>query len=622
MATLYISQQNRSTHIPSTGILCMLIASLLLAHRPLHAQQPEASASMIRALLDDAAARFDVPREALYGIAYNESRWSHVPADSLHHACSGMPHAVGIMGLHDDPYFGHSLRAGIAIGISADEARTSIAKNIEAGAYHLSALFDGNDRSDLRQWLSAIGRYSGIPDSQPALQLLYVDGVLELLRRGWSSGDAYVPAMKVPTIDRASLAKELERMGLSVPPADYSGATWQASPNFSSRGGASITAVTIHDTEGNFAGSLSWLRNSASGASAHYIIRSVDGYTVQMVRESDKAWHVRDENPYTVGIEHEGFVARPEYYTPAMYNASAALTRYLIDRYNIPLSRTRVKGHIDFPNNSHTDPGGWWDWPGYFRLIARKPGSRVVIDPFEDNVVGWWQPSLSGSTVKTDPAGTRFAIAPSASYSGTNGASLSYSFTDGNGGAARYFRSGHGNTNDGLLNVGSSGYVTLAVKGDGSGHTLELWFYDNAKGNRIISAGAIAWNGWRVISLPISALGSGAPFRFHSLVLKQSPAGRRTGSIAVDELAHETIAAGVMGDDLDEEITSRKIALHPSEALPQTLREEGPVRILSILGEEVARFDAIPAQPVGSYLPRGMYLLVFTHTSCMVAVAD
>jgi hypothetical protein len=339
------------------GVLRGTILLIIVSAYPAAAQP----ASLVQALLDDAAVRFDVPRDVLYGISYAASRWVDLPADSLPPSCGDLPPAYGIMGLHDDDYFGHALGSAGAIGISAAEARASMEKNILVGAYHISALFDGTDRGDFRQWLPAIGRYSGIPEE--TLRLLYTDGVLQLLNRGWLAGNASVrPRPDIPEIDREKLREDLRGMGLAAG-ADYAGAQWQPSPNFSSRGGAAITAITIHDTEGEFAGSLSWLRNTESQASAHYIVRSVDGLIVQMVSESAKAWHVRDENPYTIGIEHEGFAARPEYYTSAMYTASAGLARYLIGKYHIPLDRSHVKGHIDFPNNTHTDPGGWWDWP-------------------------------------------------------------------------------------------------------------------------------------------------------------------------------------------------------------------------------------------------------------------
>src|SRR3546814_10763289 len=79
--------------------------------------------------------------------------------------------------------------------------------------------------------------------------------------------------------------------------------------------------------QGSYAGSISWFQNSSSQVSAHYLIRSSDGQVTQMVREYNKAWHVRSHNPHSIGIEHEGYISNPDWYTSAMYNTSAAITR-------------------------------------------------------------------------------------------------------------------------------------------------------------------------------------------------------------------------------------------------------------------------------------------------------
>jgi hypothetical protein len=61
--------------------------------------------------------------------------------------------------------------------------------------------------------------------------------------------------------------------------------------------------------------------------SSHYVVRSSDGQITQMVAEKDTAWHARSANPYSIGIEHEGYVDQPSWFTDAMYRSSAALTR-------------------------------------------------------------------------------------------------------------------------------------------------------------------------------------------------------------------------------------------------------------------------------------------------------
>ena len=124
---------------------------------------------------------------------------------------------------------------------------------------------------------------------------------------------------------------------------DYGPAIWNPAGNcnFSSRNGTNISAVTIHTTQGSYSGAISWAHNCNSNISFHYIIRSSDGQVTQLVHESDKAWHVGSQNSYTIGIEHEGWVDNPIWYTQEMYNSSSLLTKDIINSgYGIPPYRT------------------------------------------------------------------------------------------------------------------------------------------------------------------------------------------------------------------------------------------------------------------------------------------
>src|SRR3546814_1715674 len=75
---------------------------------------------------------------------------------------------------------------------------------------------------------------------------------------------------------------------------------------------SAVREVAIHTMQGSYAGSISWFQNSSSQVSAHYLIRSSDGQVTQMVREYNKAWHVRSHNPRSIGIEHEGYISNPD----------------------------------------------------------------------------------------------------------------------------------------------------------------------------------------------------------------------------------------------------------------------------------------------------------------------
>ena len=109
---------------------------------------------------------------------------------------------------------------------------------------------------------------------------------------------------------------------------DYAGATWRSSPNFSGRPAGStgkIRMVIIHTCEGAYSGCWGWLAKKESGVSAHYVVKEDGSEITQLVKESDKAWHIAakykkslnggqfaevegsSNNNFTVGIEHAGY---------------------------------------------------------------------------------------------------------------------------------------------------------------------------------------------------------------------------------------------------------------------------------------------------------------------------
>lgn len=202
--------------------------------------------------------------------------------------------------------------------------------------------------------------------------------------------------------DLKSLFKEdyemLSSTGLSFSKeTDYPEALWVPAPecNFEERT-KPISGVVIHYTEGSYAGCISWFQNCDAQVSAHYVIRSFDGQVTQMVRERDKAWHARSANGYTIGIEHEAYGDIISFFTEAMYASSSRLVRDICSRYeSINGHRTfyfdtldngmalntglhdlggetaciKIRGHQHYPDQSHTDPGPFWDWNYYYKKI-------------------------------------------------------------------------------------------------------------------------------------------------------------------------------------------------------------------------------------------------------------
>lgn len=142
-----------------------------------------------------------------------------------------------------------------------------------------------------------------------------------------------------------------------------------------------IGGIIIHVTQGSWASAINWFQDPNAQASAHYTIRSSDGFLGQSVDEKDIAWHAGNwtYNKAAIGIEHEGFVSDPSWFTEEMYNSSAALSAYLCNKYGIPVDRYYIIGHNEVSDpydpsqyggvSHHTDPGPYWDWDKYMSYI-------------------------------------------------------------------------------------------------------------------------------------------------------------------------------------------------------------------------------------------------------------
>jgi N-acetyl-anhydromuramyl-L-alanine amidase AmpD len=158
---------------------------------------------------------------------------------------------------------------------------------------------------------------------------------------------------------------------------DYTGARWVAASDANWRRADrpddyGIDMVIIHVAQGSFDSAVKVFQDPGHGAASHYIVRK-DGHIAQMIRELDVAYHAgnRDYNERSIGIEHEGFVERKSSFTDEMYEASARLTARICARYDIPIDREHIIGHVEVPGTDHTDPGPHWNWDRYMRLVRQ-----------------------------------------------------------------------------------------------------------------------------------------------------------------------------------------------------------------------------------------------------------
>jgi N-acetyl-anhydromuramyl-L-alanine amidase AmpD len=348
----------------------------------------------------------DIPRGLLEAVSFTNTHCHHLTDDNyFHNGPDAMPRAYGMMGLVSDGkgYFRENLHLVSELsGIAEEEILQSPEKNVLAYAKAFELLAKENKATEIKEYLSVIQRLSELPigeekDVYPIQSMLYsVCCFLNDAQRAEAFGfPKYDIDLKSTFAEHYDLLTAPE-IGITRSP-DYPPAVWDPAPecNWEPRT-KEVSAVVIHYTEGSYAGCISWFKNCDAQVSAHYVIRSVDGQITQMVLEKDKAWHARSANGYTIGIEHEAYGNIWSFFTEEMYQSSANLVRSICSRYDtINGWRTHdrdtldngfclnnglynlggegacveIKGHQHYPDQSHTDPGPYWDWNYYYKLI-------------------------------------------------------------------------------------------------------------------------------------------------------------------------------------------------------------------------------------------------------------
>lgn len=330
----------------------------------------DAGTGTMNTAFSKAAAEYDVPRDLLVAVGYGET---HLDA---HGGRPSQANGYGVMHLVSQPEHRTLERAATLTGESVAGLKKDTTANIRGGAAVLRAVadeqgLDAADRDSLARWYPVAAEYGAATNDRTAR--LYADTAYDLLNKGLRAQAAgneqiLVEAREV-TPDRGKYASIAS--GLGTLSEDYPAALWvpASTSNYQSGRTAAISKVVVHVTQGSYAGSISWFQNPASQVSAHYVIRSSDGEVTQTVRDANTAWHARSANPSSIGIEHEGFVADPSWFTDSMYRSSAALTRHLTAKYGIPRTRAGIVGHSEVPGNDHTDPGPNWNWDYYMSLV-------------------------------------------------------------------------------------------------------------------------------------------------------------------------------------------------------------------------------------------------------------
>jgi N-acetyl-anhydromuramyl-L-alanine amidase AmpD len=408
-----------------------LLVLIIVGIMQLHAQAQQTILGL-ESYFEEAYWRYpNIPHGLLEATAYSASRLTDLQP-ALHDAdnCTGMPQRYGLFALIENGkgYFKNTLKTVCSnSGITPDQYKNdvrlqvlSVAKflsreasikqlDVRISAEGFAVILDDlaempNDSSAINNYALALFKYDIYDQLQkginaPSLKRAPVKVQLEQIFPAPLLQKLQSPAVDINVekdsliIQTAATSKQRtftapnEQTAADYPPAIY---VMAYSNNYQSgRNGTKVTHVTIHTTQGSYAGTISWFKNPAAHMSTHYIIRASDGQVTQMVKERDMALHVQNANAYSIGIEHEGY---PEYgnkwYTDKMYRASAALVRNICARYGIDATTCyrglatsnsnaqsgaiHIKGHQHYSGNAQTDPGKYWNWTRYAELIVEN----------------------------------------------------------------------------------------------------------------------------------------------------------------------------------------------------------------------------------------------------------
>lgn len=122
------------------------------------------------------------------------------------------------------------------------------------------------------------------------------------------------------------------------------------SPHHSSRNGERIRRIIMHyTTTRSVQSTIDWFKLPSSKLSAHYVVAR-NGDIYQMVRDTDKAWHAKNANADSIGIEHSA--APGDQMTAEQTLSSVALVRWLLSEYK--LTKSAIHGHKYTPENANS----------------------------------------------------------------------------------------------------------------------------------------------------------------------------------------------------------------------------------------------------------------------------
>jgi hypothetical protein len=344
-----------------------------------------------------------VPSELLFAIARAETRLQMVVGAS---EFEGQEPAYGVMGLR-----GYALELGASLaGLDVELVKYDREANLAAAAALLAAIAEDLDIdvTDLDAWAPVVAVYSGIEGDEPTREYVHHE-VYGALRRGIEVEGYALPPMEVaPNYPLPSIDQGRGTDGSAI---------WTPSPNWNSRGGASVDFVIIHTCEASYSSCWGWLTNSTAGVSAHYVVNDSGSEVRALVDENNRAWHISASydcanndgvecsrngssmNTISVGIEHAGHASQSSW-DSGLLQRSAELTCGITQRNGVVRDSHHIVGHGQLQPWNRTDPGANWPWTDYLNRVQAACGD--IDDGGDDGGTGDGGGGGTGSAIVID----------------------------------------------------------------------------------------------------------------------------------------------------------------------------------------------------------------------------
>ncbi len=423
------SSEQKATRLHIVLPLCALLLLAMLGLQP-SGHATAASSSTAEQAFTQASQESGVPVELLKALCQMEGHLSMhggIPSVGEGYGCMNLVHTETTDGCkvmienRGDACTHHFTRRQIdtlghsaqLLGVSSDQIKSDFATNIRAGAaiLHEQAIAHSSTHTlptQLSDWYDAVAAYSNA--TVPATATMYADAVFKLLQSGFTattdSGETITLApQSVTPKHTTNLSVNASATSSSTLPAGCTTAKAEYAPainciidqathdcntvasdqpcNYESANrpqDLDISRIVIHDIEGSALAALATFQDASSAVSTHYIV-DTDGTVYQVLRNEDIGYQAGNYwyNQHSIGIEHTGFDATGyQWYNATEYLASAKLVAYLINQYHIPFNHDYIVSHGTIPSPTlgtspnHVDPGPYWLWEYYGKLIAQQ----------------------------------------------------------------------------------------------------------------------------------------------------------------------------------------------------------------------------------------------------------